>query len=649
MCAAWGACLTMTPGPLIPRTRLVGNPDRMAVQLSPDGAKLSYLAPLYNVMNIWVAPTHDITQAQPVTAEKDRGVFFYYWCYTNDRLLFLQDEAGNEHWKLYQVDLGQESVECLTPEEDAQVRVTHLSPLRPDNVLLTINNLKTGIHGIFRMNLKTGARHLVQKNPGFASFVIDDHFEIRLATYVRLDGSRELYTRTATGWSSIDTIPAEDLLTTQPLAFDHLRERLILKDSRGRDKSAVTALRLQSRHRILLAANALADADEVLIHPTEKTVQAVSFTYIRKTWMILDPHLKDDFAVIQSQVCGDFSVVSRSQDDQHWIIADKPDDTPNQYYLYKRSKGQLHFLFQDRAHLARYPLAKMHAVVIPARDDLKLVSYYTLPVNAAREPLPLVVIVHGGPTTRDRYGFNVQHQFFANRGYAALSVNFRGSLGFGKHFVNAATYEWGGKMQDDILDAVDWMIDAGLVDPKRVAIFGNSYGGYAALAGLAFNSERFACGISVSGPSNLVMLMESLPRNSKAVLALWTSRVGDFRTPQGREFLRAHSPITYAHAIRKPVLIIQGANDRRVAQQESEQMVAALQAFGNPVHYALYRNEGHTFIRPENRYSMFALIEEFLARYLKGRFEAFDDFERELILNDHCDLDGVLGAKGSGS
>ncbi|MEM2885061.1 MAG: S9 family peptidase, partial [Thermoproteota archaeon] len=382
----------------------------------------------------------------------------------------------------------------------------------------------------------------------------------------------------------------------------------------------------------LLASDPKADLSDVLIHPTEKNVQAAAFTYERKRWEILDRTIASDFAQIRAIEDGDLRVVSRTLDDDSWILSFIMDESPTRYYLYDRKRKEARFLFTDRKALEGFPLAKMNPTVIRSRDGLNLVSYYTLPVGSDSdrdgrpdEPLPLVLVVHGGPWGRDEWGFDSHHQWLANRGYAVLSVNFRSSVGFGKAFVNAGNMEWGAKMHDDLIDAVDWAVKERIADPERVGILGGSYGGYATLVGMTFTPKTFACGVDVVGPSNLVTLLGTIPPYWQPMLELFAKRVGDHRTEEGRAFLAKRSPLNYVSRIQRPLLIGHGANDPRVKQAESDQIVKAMQARGIPVTYVLYPDEGHGFARPENELSFNAIAESFLALHLGGRREPIGD------------------------
>ena len=363
-------------------------------------------------------------------------------------------------------------------------------------------------------------------------------------------------------------------------------------------------------------------------HPTENTVQAVAFTYLRKEWKVLDPAIEDDMTYLRSVADGEMEVTSRTQDDLHWSVAYIMDNGPVRYYHYDRKAKKARFLFTNRKSLEGLKLAKMNPVVIKARDGLSLVSYLTLPLGSdsdgdvrPEKPLPLVLDVHGGPWARDEWGYNPLHQLLSNRGYAVLSVNFRGSTGFGKQFVNAGNKEWAAKMHDDLLDAVKWAVDQKVANKEKVAILGGSYGGYATLVGLTFTPDVFACGVDIVGPSNILTLLSTIPPYWQPAIQMFKDRVGDHTTAEGKKFLETRSPLSLVDKIKKPLLIGQGANDPRVKQSEADQIVKAMQQKKIPVTYVLYPDEGHGFARPENSLSFYAVTEAFLAEHLGGRHE----------------------------
>ena len=618
--------------PLIPRKILFGNPDKTQAQISPNGTKIGYLAPLNGVLNVWVGPSDNLDAARPVTKDTYRGIRFFVWAFTNDHILYIQDKAGDENWRIYSTNLESGEIMDLTPLEGVQARIERTSHKFPDQILISINDRVPQLHDLHLLNIVTGETRLVQKNEGFAAFITDDDFKVRFARRMTPDGGNDLLKPTKDGWTIFTRIGMEDSLTTDAIGFDKTGKILYMMDSRGRNNAALVALDTETEEARLLASDQKADLSDAIFHPTEKNAQAAAFTYERKRWQILDPTIEEDFARIRTIADGDFRVVSRTLDDSAWILAFLMDDSPMRYYLYDRERKEALFLFTDRKALEGFSLAKMNPVVIRSRDGLDLVSYFTLPVGSDSDgdgrpdkPLPLVLVVHGGPWGRDDWGFNPFHQWLANRGYAVLSVNFRASFGFGKAFTNAGNMEWGAKMHDDLIDAVDWAINEKIADPERVGIFGGSYGGYATLVGMTFTPDVFACGVDIVGPSNLVTLLETIPPYWQPEVELFMKRVGDHRSEEGRALLVKRSPLNYVDRIRRPLLIGHGANDPRVKQAESDQIVKAMQQKGIPVTYVLYPDEGHGFARPENRLSFNAVAESFLSTCLGGRYEPIDE------------------------
>ena len=656
--------------PLIPREVLFGNPDKAALRISPDGRHIAFLAPVNGVLNVWVAATNAPEAATPVTQDTGRGIRRFFWAYTNDHLLYLQDQGGDENWKVYAVDLNTKTSRDLTPFETIPgpdgkpallpngkpmrpaAQIENVSRRLPDTILIGLNTRDPRYHDIYRVDIRTGAMTLAQTNAEFSGFVTDDDYAVRFASRMTDDGGTELLKPAAqqspaggvraqgiTNWEPFQTIGMEDSLTTHPVGFDKTGRVLYMIDSRGRNTSAMTALDLTTGAVATVAEDPRADVAGVLVHPTEETIQAVSFTYARTEWKILDPAIQSDFDYLKTVAAGDILVTSRTLDDRVWTVAFLLDNGPARSYLYDRARKQATFLFTNRKALEGLPLARMYPRVISSRDGLNLVSYLTLPPEADRRgdgrpdrPLPLVLLVHGGPWARDSWGLDPEHQWLANRGYAVLAVNFRGSTGLGKAFLNAAVKEWAGKMHDDLLDAVDWAVRQGIARPDKVCIMGGSYGGYATLVGLTFTPEVFACGVDIVGPSSLVTLLNTIPPYWEPGIAMFTTRVGDHRTEDGRRFLESRSPLSYVDRIQRPLLIGQGANDPRVKQSEADQIVTAMQAKGIPVTYVLYPDEGHGFARPENSLSFNAVVEAFLSRYLGGRYQPVGtDFQGSTI------------------
>ncbi len=640
--ALFGAALAVAPvpvvaadAPLIPREVLFGNPERAGVTISPDGTRLAWRAPVDGVMNVWVAPVGDLAAAKAVTHDKSRGVRIYFWARTSQHVVYLQDRGGDENWRVYVVDLASGEEKDLTPFEGVQARIEAVSPRTPDEILIALNDRDPQLHDLHRVNLRTGERKLVLQNEGYAGFSVDDDYRVRLAQRFLPDGGAEILKAAEGGaFAPFAAIPAADSLTTAPFGFDKSGDVVYMVDSRDRDTAALTKTDLATGKSEVLHVDPRADVADVIIHPTERTLQAVATNYLREEWKVLDPSIAADFETLAKVTRGEFAITGRTLDDKLWTVAFVQDAGPVTYYLYDRASRKATYLFSNRPALEGLPLVPMHARTIPARDGLELVSYLSLPPGSdpdadgvPAQPVPMVLFVHGGPWSRDVWGFNSYHQWLANRGYAVLAVNFRASTGFGKAFLNAGNREWAGKMHDDLLDAVDWAVAKKIADPKKVAIMGGSYGGYATLVGLTFTPEKFAAGVDIVGPSSLATLLESIPPYWAPILSVFKQRMGELDTEEGRKFLDARSPLFKADKIQRPLLIGQGANDPRVKQAESDQIVAAMKTKQIPVTYVLFPDEGHGFARPQNSKAFNAVTEAFLAQHLGGRFEPIgDDF-----------------------
>ena len=617
--------------PLIPREALFGNPDRANPQISPDGTRLAWLAPDEGVLNVWVAPVGDPSAAIAVTKDRLRGIRSFAWAFDGVHLLYVQDMGGDEDWHVYAVAADGTGERDLTPIEGVQARIIARSRKHPGSLLVGLNDRIPQLHDVWRVDLATGERTLVHENPGLLQFLADDDFNLVLSVTATEDGGMMMLAMQDGQWTPIANVPQEDSLTTAPIAIDATGRSFFLIDSRERNTAGAFTWNLDSGERTLLADDPRADVDDLLVHPTERRLQAVASTFDRTRWQILDDDLAPDLAALDA-LGGEVQVISRDDADRLWTVALVQDDGPVRYVLWDRSTQQATHLFTNRTALEGLTLAPMHPVVLRSRDGLDLVSYLTLPPGSDSDgdgrpdaPLPMVLVVHGGPWARDEWGYNPVHQWLANRGYAVLSVNFRGSTGFGKAFVNAGDKQWAGTMHDDLLDAVAWASAEGVAQPDKVGILGGSYGGYATLVGLTFTPQTFACGVDIVGPSSIITLIESVPEYWKPLLSQFTTRVGDISTEEGREFLWARSPLSKVDAIEKPLLIGQGANDPRVKQAESDQIGAALREHDIPVTYVLFPDEGHGFARPENNIAFWAIAEQFLAEHLGGRAEPVGD------------------------
>jgi dipeptidyl aminopeptidase/acylaminoacyl peptidase len=636
--AAWSAA-DLSSVPLISREVLFGNPVRAAVRLSPDGKHLSFLAPLDDVLNIWVAPVDQPGQARAMTSDSGRGIRSYFWSFDSAHLLYTQDTDGDENWRIYSINVADGEIKDLTPFENVKAEIHAVSRRDPAHIIIGLNQRDPQLHDLFKLDIRTGALEPVLENPGFISFVIDEDYRVRFAVQVTPDGGMAYLQLVDDGYKPFLTIGPEDAMTTAIIGFDKSGESLYMIDSRERNTAAAYTLNFADGTKTLVYENDKADVGDLMIHPTEHTIQAAASTYLRKSWTILDPSIEGDLKYLRSVEPGQLEVISRTTADDRWIVVYMMDTGPVRYYDYDRATKKATFLFTNQPALEGLPLVPMHPVTMTTSDGLTLVNYLTLPPGSdpdgdgrPDQAVPMVLHVHGGPWSRVGWGYNPTHQWLANRGYAVLDVNFRGSTGFGKYFINAGDKEWGRNMHNDLIDAAQWAVEQGIAVENKIAVYGGSYGGYAALAGLTMTPDAFACGVDIVGPSSLITLIESVPPYWKPMLDIFYNRIGDPRTEAGRQFLLERSPITYVAEITKPLLIGQGANDPRVKQAEADQIVSAMQEKKIPVTYVLYPNEGHGFARPENRLSFYAVTDAFLGQCLGGRVEPIgDDFEGSSI------------------
>ena len=600
--------------PLIPREVLFGNPEKVAPRLSPDGERLAYLAPKDGVMNVWVGPVSSTAGGEdfePVTDDKKRGIRVYFWAEDNTHVVYLQDEGGDENWRVHAVDASTK-----------EAQIVESSRHFPDALLVALNRENPELHDVYRLTLSTGDLELVARNPGNAvRWVVDAQLRVRGAMAATPDGGFDLLLREGTGedagWRKLLGWGKEDALSSGPVGFTESGENMYLIDSRGANASRLVLLDLENGSTQTLVEDPRYDVGRVVTHPETHEAQAAALERARTEWVVLDDDIREDFEVIEGLGRGDFGVTSRDRADESWLVAFTADEGGASYYAYDRNDRRGEHLFDARPDLAEYTLARMEPVSFTSRDGLTIEGYLTLPPGSSGGPM--ILNVHGGPWVRDGWGYDPEAQWFANRGYACLQVNYRGSTGYGKGFLNAGNKEWGGTMHEDLVDAVGWAVESGVADSERVAIYGGSYGGYAALAGATFTPDLFRCAVDIVGPSSLITLINSIPPYWKPLLATFHERVGNPETEE--DFLKSRSPLFFVDRIRIPMLIAQGANDPRVKQAESEQIVAAMKGKGIDYEYLLFEDEGHGFARPENRLKFYAVAERFLARHLGGRAE----------------------------
>jgi dipeptidyl aminopeptidase/acylaminoacyl peptidase len=612
---------------LIPLTVLFGNPERVSPRLSPDGTRLAWIAPHDGVLNVWLAPIGpregvDWGAAQVVTDDTERGIRQFAWAHDGRHLIYLQDTGGDENWRLHDVDLVTMQRRDLTPFEGVQTQLIATEKDFPNEILVGLNKDNEQLHDVYRLDLGTGELTKVLTNPGFVGMLADAQMAVRAALQPQPDGSMVLLIRDSADsdeWRRVLTIPADDALTTGPVAFSADGNSLLLVSSVDAEAGALVRIDLRTGSSEVLAADPEADVSDVRVNPETREPQIVTILKARSEYRVLDPSVAGHLEAIRALHSGDPVFADADDADRVWLISFTNDAGPVSFYAYDTATGAGSFLFEHQPELSKYELALMEPFSYQARDGLTINGYLTFPPGADRLDLPTVLLVHGGPWARDTWGFNPEAQWLANRGYLCIQVNFRGSAGYGKAFSNAGDREWGNKMQDDISDAVAHAISRGWSDPARVAIAGGSYGGYAALAGAAFTPDLYCCAVDIVGPSNLITLIETIPPYWAPLIAQFHNRVGD--PAKDKDFLWSRSPLARADQIRIPLLIAQGANDPRVKQAESEQIVAALAKAGIEHEYMLFPDEGHGFAKPANRLRFYAAADEFLSRYLGGRSE----------------------------
>lgn len=609
----------MTDAPLIPLEVLLGNPEKAHPQISPGGDRTAYLASVDGVLNVWVGTTGG-DDFEPVTDDRDRGIRAYAWAHDDRHLLYIQDEGGDENWRLYAVDLESGETTCHTPFDGVQAQLIAVRKHHPDVVLVGLNKDNPQLHDAYRLTLSSGELEKVAENPGFVAWVADHDLAIRAGVAPLPDGGMQLVVRDAEGadWRPLLVLGPEDTFTSDPIGFTLEGSSMYLQSSVGVNAARLVRVDLSSGEVTeVLCEDPTYDVVDVTVHPDTREPQLVGFMKDRREVVVLDPEVAEDIEAISRVHPGDWELIDRDHADTTWLVRFAGDDVPVSYYaLDRRTKGAT-FLFDHRRELRDYTLAKMEPFFLTSRDGLELHGYLTFPPEDSREGLPTVLNVHGGPYTRDVWGFHPEAQFFANRGYLCVQVNFRGSRGYGKKFLNAGDKEWGGKMHDDLVDTVRWVVKQGYADPERVAIYGGSYGGYAALVGATFTPDLFRCAAVVCGPSNLKTFIETIPEYWKPLISMFQQRVGNPETEE--EFLWSRSPLSRVEDIGVPMLVAHGANDPRVKQSESEQIVEAMRQKGIDHEYLVFEDEGHGFAKPENRLKFYAAAERFFAKHLGGR------------------------------
>jgi dipeptidyl aminopeptidase/acylaminoacyl peptidase len=620
--------------PIIDRNVLFGDPQIAAGRLSPDGSHISFLKPYKNILNIWVKGVNEpFDAARPVTADTIRPVRGYFWSKDGKFILYVQDKGGDENWHVYAVDPvaklepGKDVplARDLTPYEKVSAAIYALPKGMPNAIFVGLNDRDERYHDVYRLDITTGERALVKRNDReIVSWIFDLAGNLRLASKQTADGGTEILRIDADTMVVVYTCSKDE--TADPIRFHRDGARVYMSTDKGADVdlSRLVLLNPATGTEELVESDPENEVDFGGAEFSQKSDDLIATYYVgdRLRVYFKDKEWEKDYRRVQKQLPeGDIYLGSSTNDDRLMLYAVTSDVDPGAMYLYNRDTQKASFLYRPYPDLPSKHLASMRPVVYKARDGFDIHAYLTVPKGVKEKNLPVLVTVHGGPWSRDAWGYDPYAQFFANRGYAVLQMNFRGSSGYGKKFLNAGNKQWGDAMQNDITDGVQYLIKKGIADPKQVAIFGGSYGGYATLAGLAFTPDVYAAGISYVGPSNIITLLNSIPPYWAVLKAMFNERVGDPAKPEDVERLKRQSPLFSAQNIKAPLLVVQGANDPRVKKAESDQIVVALRDLGRGVEYIVAPDEGHGFAGAENRMALSVAMEKFLAKQLGGRYQ----------------------------
>lgn len=618
--------------PLIDRELFFGNPEIAGAQISPDGKYIAFLKPWKDTRNIYVKGVGEpFSAARLLTTETKRPVAGYLWTRDSKFIVYAKDHDGDENFNVYAVDpaakpaAGEDAPASrdLTGLKGVRVELFAAPKSDPDVLYIGLNDRDKAWHDLYKLRISTGEKTLVRRNTErITGWVFDVQGQLRLATRSAENGDTEILRVDEAGFSKIYSCSVFE--TCDPVHFQPDGKRVYVETNKGTNLISLALMDPATGQTQVVESDPQGKVDiggAIFSEATDELV-GTSYYYDKQKVYFTDKGFAADYQWLQKRLPGmEISLGSHTADEKMWLVTAASDREPGQTLLFDRTKHTLTPQYRVREKLPREDLAQMKAVTYPSSDGLEIPAYLTLPKGAAAKNLPALVIPHGGPWGRDVWGYNPLAQFFANRGYAVLMMNFRGSTGYGRKFLDAGNLEWGRKMQDDVTWGVKWMVAQGIADPKRVGILGGSYGGYATLAGVTFTPDLYAAAVDIVGPSNLITLLDSIPPYWEPVRKVFYERMGNPNTAQGKALLVAASPIHSADKIRTPLLVAQGANDPRVNRREAEQIVVALRDRGFPVEYLLAPDEGHGFQRPVNNLALFMEAEKFLAQHLGGRYQ----------------------------
>jgi len=632
--AAFTAAATAQTPALVDREVYFGNPEYAGAQISPDGKYISFIKPYKDTMNVWVKGTDEpFAAARPMTADTTRPVRQYFWSVDGKYILFVQDKGGDENFNVYAVNPADKpatgsdvpAARNLTDAKGVRAMIQAVPESDPDAIYVGINERDKAWHDLYKVKISTGERTLISENKDrYQGMIFDNADKLRLATRAAQNGDTEILKIGADG-KATKIYDCNAFETCGPIRFHKDNKRVYFQTNKGNlDLIELVLMDAETGAVTKVESDPLGKVDLGGVTFSEITKEIVATTYEddRERAYFKDKKFENDYNYIKKSL-GDREIgfQSGTKDEKKWIVVTSSDVDPGTVWLFDRESRNLKTLYQVREKLDRKSLSPMKPITYKSSDGLEIPAYLTIPKGSAGKNLPLVVMPHGGPWARDFWGYSGFAQFLSNRGYAVLNMNFRGSTGYGKKFLNAGNNEWGQKMQDDITWGVKYLVEQGIADPKRVGIMGGSYGGYATLAGVAYTPDTYAAAVAIVAPSNLKTLLESVPPYWEAIRETFYKRMGDPRTPAGLEQMKRQSPLFSSDKIKTPLMVVQGANDPRVNKRESDQIVVALRDRNYPVEYIVAPDEGHGFARPVNNMAMIAAAEKFLAKHLGGRFQ----------------------------
>jgi len=618
--------------PLIDREIFFGDPEISEAQISPNGKFISFIKPFNNVRNIWVKTFDEpFENARPLTADTKRPIMGYFWSVDSKYILFAQDNGGDENYRVYAVDPTAKGdpvppAKDLTPYENVRAMILDVPKKNPNIIIVGLNDRNPQLHDVYKLNISDGKRELLwQNDQNIIGWQFDLDGNLRLAIKMLPDGGNEILKIKDKELVSLYSVNSEE--EAYPVRFTPDGNKFYMVTNKGADidKTQLVLYDLTTDKIEFIEKDPLDEVDFGETYFSELTNELIFTSYVGDKTRIYfrDENFKKDYEKLKAKFPeSEIGIRSSTEDEKIFLITVSSDTDQGSVYVFNRETGDVKFLYKSNPKLPSEHLAPMIPIRYKARDGMIIPGYLTLPKGIEPKNLPTVLLVHGGPWARDFWGYNSLAQFLANRGYAVLQPNFRGSTGFGKKFLNAGNKQWGrGYMQHDLTDAVKWLIEQGYSDAKRIAIAGGSYGGYATLAGLTFTPDLYAAGFSIVGPSSIITLLNSIPPYWAPLKKMFDIRVGDMNNPEEYEMLKEQSPLYYAKEIKKPLFVVQGANDPRVKKTESDQIVVALRDLGRDIQYMVAEDEGHGFAGLENRISMIFAMEEFFAKHLKGRYQ----------------------------